>query len=869
MKVKVTLLLCFSALLLFTQCAKDLDTYYDRPAWLEDPIYQELEANGNFTLFLQAIDRTLHASVLQGAGLYTCFAPNDTAFQAWLDENHYTSVDKIPQQEVEDLVAYNLVYNQFQEENLGSALVDQVWTPGIAYKYKTTYYPMLSREEYNGDSVWVFDSNAYGGYTYNSKNDIVGNYKYLPVFTTNFFNSSSPQLTAGDYLAFYPASTWAASDGLGNVGAASIIGGEHLAENGVFYELNKVVEPLPNILSVLKNDPECSDMWDLINYKTPGGSTYYFKYFIDFDGLTEQMKLLYPSLNIDNVYIRGYSGFGFDPQLEAYTGEGTSADVTQENGFTLFVPSNEAYQDFMKNKIEKYYSSFEQVPAEISVAFIASQTCESLVWPSFFNQKKNLLDEYLSGQTDGVDIDAFGVTSKLMASNGIVYKSNKIIKSRYFESVFSEIFLNPAYNFTYKTHNLYFSGESGLADMLMRCPLNGYMSERNTLFVVDDQLLENDGFYYNDVDQVFNHTYLTVSGAATRIKRLCNNLAFLGYVDTLEVSVASGFNWGASGDNRTTKTNKGAYLTDSIFAATGVANYNSWQFRVTNEGEMVRFKNNTIQAVGNIEDGSVVNMTKVQGDYNNGQVFELDGLLDYAPRRSETGDAAYEDKTLWEYLDQARTENPDVKMFVDLVDSVMKTETGELLGVKVSNFYTVLMPNNKAMLKAQTAGLFPASILTTANYVDNDPEGVDNALRFLQGHFLVGSVFPDDNLPFIFPYSTMSDDPTCQVTPTLLAITNEDLDLTNEKTQVVAYKYMATSSTYSLRFYAKDIVRGTTKLVEGKPAKADGTNNHLQVSRTKITGAADYSVTRSNRMACRAVLHEVNNYLNFIDQAVE
>jgi hypothetical protein len=115
----------------------------------------------------------------------------------------------------------------------------------------------------------------------------------------------------------------------------------------------------------------------------------------------------------------------------------------------------------------------------------------------------------------------------------------------------------------------------------------------------------------------------------------------------------------------------------------------------------------------------------------------------------------------------------------------------------------------------------------------------------------------------------LSDDPKQQICPTLLTITSDRLGLTNEKTQVVAYKYYSgTGTTYSLRFYATDIKRGNTVLEQGNPSVSVGAASWLTVSRTKITARAtgDYKVTRSNRMACKAVIHEVNGYINFVDK---
>jgi len=859
MKVKISLLLGIAALLLFTQCSKEFDTYYDRPAYLEDPIYQELGALGHFSLYLQAVDRTLHANVLKGAGLYTCFAPNDSTFRLWLNEKHYASVADIPQKEVEDLVAYSLVYNKYVAENLGSAMVSKVWTPGTAYKYKTTYYPMLERDFMNGDSIWIVNSNLGEGATYSGKTNIIQNNKYLPVFTKNFFNASSPILTPQDYLTFYPGSNWSGTDSttsLANVGPASIIGTQHLAENGVFYEVNRVIPPVPTIKDYLSADASVSDFWGLINYQLPNYGQMYFKAYVEVPAISDQYKLIYPDKGIDKVYIKIYSGFGVNPVAERYTGEGVSLDVTQEGANSIFVPTNAALQDYFSRKILKYYpGGMADVPVQVIYAFMNSQVTTSLVWPSYFKNEKNSTGEYLTGKAGSTTtLDEFGVTDKIMASNGIIYKTNQVIKSRWFESVYTEIFTNPRYNFLNLAFNLYFTGTTGMQEQLLKCTLNGYENERNTVILYGDDLLKADGFTWNQITSIFNHPVLGDANGATRMKRLINNAMFLGYRDTIAGVVY-----------------KGADLTPAILAGTGIASYDSWQFRVTNNGEMVRFKNNKMQMVGDVDEErnlpavpSQITLTPVE-ESTNGHVFKADRLLKYSRRTTATADSVFADRSLWYYIQLAKKENAEVSAFVDLVNAVMKSKTNDdLLGVKAANYYTILMPNNTAMTAAKAAGLYPAIIDP-----ESDPKGTDKALRFCQSHFLVGRVFPDDNLPIIYPFSPLSDDPKQQICPTLLTITSDRLGLTNEKTQVVAYKYYSgTGTTYSLRFYATDIKRGNTVLEQGNPSVSVGAASWLTVSRTKITARAtgDYKVTRSNRMACKAVIHEVNGYINFVDK---
>ena len=143
---------------------------------------------------------------------------------------------------------------------------------------------MLERDIMNGDSVWVVDANLEGGVSYSAKTNIVQNNKYLPVITANYFNASSPALSPQDYLAFFPGSQWCGTDttaALANVGPASIIGSQHLAENGVFYEVNRVIPPIPTISDYLKSDSLISDFWGVVNYQLPNNGIMYFKSYLE------------------------------------------------------------------------------------------------------------------------------------------------------------------------------------------------------------------------------------------------------------------------------------------------------------------------------------------------------------------------------------------------------------------------------------------------------------------------------------------------------------------------------------------------------------------------------------------------------------
>lgn len=70
-------------------CEDKIDKYYERPDWLRGNAYEIMQERGNFSLFLDAVDRAGYKTVLNGRELCTVMAPNDEAFQqvsgsAWL-----------------------------------------------------------------------------------------------------------------------------------------------------------------------------------------------------------------------------------------------------------------------------------------------------------------------------------------------------------------------------------------------------------------------------------------------------------------------------------------------------------------------------------------------------------------------------------------------------------------------------------------------------------------------------------------------------------------------------------------------------------------------------------------------------------------
>ncbi|MDR2840658.1 MAG: fasciclin domain-containing protein [Paludibacter sp.] len=825
------------------QCNDEKEKYYERPDWLEQPIYQVLEDKGNFTNYLQCVQRTEYEKVLKGAGYYSVFAPNDAAFKQYLQQKGYQSVADIPEEDVKQLVAYSIVYNKWTAEHLGDKMLGTLYEPG-AYKRKTALYALPYQDsEYN--NAWVFDGTQNGLSYYTSTNNYQirlaeQNYKYLPVFTNNYFNSFDTPLTAADYKLFYPNSEYTGF----NVQAGSIVTSNMAAENGIVHEVSSVNEPLPNLEKLLQN-PEYTVFKSLLDkYKQYTALSIYS------NEILEYFKKILPGKNIDEVYMKTYTGgnLAFSPNCENIIDPATGSVNSESSGNTMFIPKNDVLTTYIQQKLLKYYSSTAQLPDEIITTLLNAQMTEGLVWSGYYKGSQNYTGEYLNGQgTYGNEFTSDGIIDKKIASNGFLFSIDHVIKSRFFETVYSEIFVNPAHTLLNQAYKSFFI--NGLREDIMKCVLNGNISERYTLLNYPDEFLAADGFRFDAINQNFvndNMPSTTGTPVNARLQRLIRMHIFPGIANNEVNSEITSF--------------------DNLPA---ISNYSGWRFINTLSGDVVRHKNNQLQAAGNIEDDTYATLSPLEGEYNNGQIFNVDRLLDYAPRQTGIDDARFNDLTIWQYLSRARQQNPNMKMFIDYLERSLKNgDSDDLAGIKPDNYYTILIPNNTAMNQAVAAGVIVALDKITAYVKDSlgnttstedlagTAENLAQITNFVNSHILLGAALPDDGLHFIYPVNPVSVNKT--LLPTLLKITNEKLEITNAATLVEITKSWSGTTASLINFAPRNIVNPS-----GKTVVTGGSSGTMRIQRGIVVGSSIPNNFRSNRIACRAVIHEVNQYFTF------
>jgi len=404
----------FSLILLFilviSGCEKKFDEYYSVPDDLIGTALEVLEEDGNYTQFIKAVELVEYDDVLGKTGNFTVFAPDDIAFQEYFAETGYESLEDIPEDELEGLVFYHLVfwsYSKFQllyGLNIEDATID----------YETDAFKKETR--YKLPSVIEYDQR---GLRFN----VYHEYKFIPIYSNEYFTDQE-LLGATDYTFFYPNTTYSGFQ----ADRAEIVEYDVPVQNGWIHKINKVLIPPDNHEELLKKHEEFSQFYDLVNERR----MYQFNRNytlaqgkegdIDDDGVLDSLFLkkneLFPLT------------YGLD--VEDIGGNG------QANMLTVVAPTNNALQLFLTERT-RGYGTIEEI-GEYWMDWYLRHYFGPNYWPS---ELSTMTEDWIWDLTSTLvncNIDAGDIYYSQMASNGPFYGIDKYILPKVFETVAQPIF---------------------------------------------------------------------------------------------------------------------------------------------------------------------------------------------------------------------------------------------------------------------------------------------------------------------------------------------------------------------------------------------------------------------------------------------
>lgn len=828
---------------LFTQCTSLFDEAYQRPSWLEPPIYEMLQKDGRFTSYLNCVDSTLYSGILKSASNYTVFAPTDEAFNLYLQKNgrlNYSNdttasdsletrmqaLSQISRSEADTIVSYSMVFNNFQFNELTDVLT-KGWDTLASIKKKTAFYEELHREPYNGDTIWVIDATSDGA-------AVVGenNYKFMPTYMSRIFNKRS--LTNMDYETFYDRAYTGE-----NVQNATVVTKDMYAENGIVHAVDRVNKPLPNLENMISADTTLSRIAKVLDLHNIGGE-YIYKTFLTDDALTLYYKELYPERNINKVYIKWYTGIPISPNTEKV---GFTDKLAETTGFTMVLPSNNAVQKFYNEKIKPFaaklgYSSIEDVPVSSWNLFLNSHMSKDLIWPSRFANSMNANSEFYNGLgSTGKGFTDMNFKATKVASNGFLYTldDTTYIHPKQFETVFGQLLMDPDYSWMAAALNKYYG--SALQEELMRSPINGYNSEYYIVFMISNTALARNGYSMSisDGEPSFSNPDCSTGllTAEERLKRLIRSCVFVRIRN-----------------NQMDNTLTNFFAKGQVVAPTNCFKNYGFEVAVNYYGDMVKLycpagavalNKMQIQMLGKY-DATPAGSTLLVGEkmtnlkFNNGVVYTLgtNDLLDYC-----NSPTSWDEKTLGTYLlDQACVNDANLSTYKQYATKVLfsTTSTGWVMpeAIGTMDMLTILAPNNNAMAKAQLDGYLPkyTDLTTDAN--------ITKARDFLLLHILNGRVLVND------------------------------MDSTKLNGSGVIYDYKTSTYTTAVTlpsYYVsgKDAMMiDVTKASDGclQFQTSSSTSTSVNVTPVKITMSTQTNNKKYSNLYCRrGVIHEINGYL--------
>lgn len=561
-------LFVFPLLALFASCSQELDSYYERPADLEDPIFQQLEARGNFKSLTTLIGKAGYKDILSKSGYWTMMAPNDEAFAKFFQENGFSDASKVDSITAGKIVKYALIYNAFRSEQLSDYQSSKGWVVDVAYRRRTAYYDGFQDKIVNGQPKVIVGMNRNGFAAYVPGDN---NNKYVTYFTDEHFASKG--LSAVDFNYFYPGVEYMEF----NVLDSKVDEADIIAENGVIHELDKVNLPPVSIDQYLEQSPNYSLFHSLMEKNLV---TYVFN-----QAATTAYRNY--TKKSDDVFVKMYDAtLKFAPNNENYVK--AEDNDGQSDAYTMIVPENAPLQNFINTVLLKNYPSIDVLPKYIFQDLVNAHMVQSAVWPT-------LKDDYVNGLGEEIRFDFNNdITDKKVLSNGFFYGANKVQKSNLFYSVYTTAYLDPKYTYATKIYN----EGSGYKEMISD------INKKYTIFLPSDAILRSLGFDFDTTHSYWRYVS-PINGAVETGTGAKNRLLRLFY-------------------NCIVQTPNGEL--DNIATTSGVIRTGDDEL----PGEYIKWSNNKIYAAGDVVPGGVPANVIGKEVQQNGIAYYVDKFPEYS-----------------------------------------------------------------------------------------------------------------------------------------------------------------------------------------------------------------------------------------------
>ncbi|MDB2462686.1 fasciclin domain-containing protein, partial [Algibacter sp.] len=401
---------------------------YARPDNLAGTIYSQLESLGTFNYYLQALDKSIYKEPLEKGGSWTIFAPTDEAFEQYIVDKGYATFEAIPAERLEDILKFSIITDGWNTTTL--TFFRNRFYEGQSFRRNTQY-----QEPYRKVNVDTLkhilnyeDDELTGEYTIDPS---LGRFK-----TTNYFLDSYLEnygVERSDYEFMYPEQTFNAGDM--KVFGASVTQQNIVAENGIIYALDKVLEPQDNLYTNLSS-PEYNDKYSMFKklLERFANLTSIGDVLNEDTGEFEEVFQLRFSVGLENDFLP------FNPEDTRYS---TNIDGTPAFAWGLLAPTNQAMEDYLNGDsvLGRFYDSYDDMPLDVVGKFLS---------PYFFNNFHDITPSSFGESFDTsitlVDYKAEDIIDKKFCGNGLFVGVNTVYTNRSFGTIMGPLLLDPDFS---------------------------------------------------------------------------------------------------------------------------------------------------------------------------------------------------------------------------------------------------------------------------------------------------------------------------------------------------------------------------------------------------------------------------------------
>lgn len=461
-------------IVLMTSCIDKYENMqkYQRPDVLDGKLFDLISNQDSIEMefFAQLLMDTGFDSLINKTGTYTVFAPNDNAMKTYLQKKYGTSnLDEIPLASKDSLVRFHILERPWNSEQLKS-LSSKGWispddpsnNEPSAFKRTTLFKSdnkvyKVSRQFVDGDPIDVIltDGSGEDRIIYNDVN------KYVPLFFDEFLSTAD---ISGDDYTFYFDRPYEANEMY--YANAKVLGDEQFAENGFLYEIDQVVEVMPNAEEILKSGPYSKFLRLIYDYADFSENT----------TATNNQVGADEGLEVPTLYNLTYTLPYIDIHNEIV---GTSKNTVEDNlGF--IVPTDQAMDKFFDSYFGGgVYNSWDAIPASLKEIIVGNHLGQRALY------KKDLEGGFLNSLGDVVTYDPADINEKMYGSNCSFVGGDEVLVPLSFSKVSAPLLLDPRYSYFFAAMS-----QEELLSILKKSPATySFFMKDDQSFVRDSSLL--------------------------------------------------------------------------------------------------------------------------------------------------------------------------------------------------------------------------------------------------------------------------------------------------------------------------------------------------------------------------------------------